>query len=140
MKKVLLAVLMISVFASCKKSKSNSCEVSVAAMSGTYKLTKYTFKVTNLPAQDYTNLLTDCDKSGIYQLNADKTATYSNDASCFDNETGTWDVVDGKITISVGYYIDDLKVAGWDCNGFDAEESNSTSGITSTSSYHFTKQ
>lgn len=60
MKKAFLAVLLISVFASCKKSKSNSCEVSVVAMAGNYKLTKYSAKITSQPEQDLSSTLTSC--------------------------------------------------------------------------------
>ncbi len=140
MKKAFLAVLLISVFASCKKSKSNSCEVSVVAMAGNYKLTKYSAKITSQPEQDLSSTLTSCEKSGVYHLNADKSATYTNEASCADNETGTWDIVNGKITINIGYGVTDLLVTGWDCNGFNADNSASVGPITTTYSLHFAKQ
>ncbi|MCW5915790.1 MAG: lipocalin family protein [Ferruginibacter sp.] len=140
MRNVLLAVLLISVIASCKKSKKNTCEVSVAAMAGNYKLTKYSAKITSQPEQDLTSTLTSCEKSGVYHLNADKSAIYTNEASCADNETGTWDIVNGKISIDIGYGVTDLLVTGWDCNGFNADNSASVGPITTTYSLHFVKQ
>lgn len=139
-KKILLAVLVIGAFASCKKSKDNTCDVSVSAMAGNYKITKYTYKVPNIPDQDLTSTLTNCEKSGVYHLNADKSASYTNDASCLDDETGSWNVVDGKITITVGYDLVSMNVAGWNCNRFYAEQSSSAGGITVTYSLEFTKQ
>lgn len=140
MKKILFSVLVLGALASCKKSKNNSCDVSVSAMAGNYKLTSYSVKVTSTPDQDLTSTLTSCEKTGVYHLNADKTATYTNEAVCADNETGTWDVVSGKITIDIGYGVTNLSVTGWDCNGFNADNSVSVGPITTTYSLHFTKQ
>lgn len=141
MKKTLIALFAVAAFASCKKSKDSvTCEVSVAGIAGNYKITKViAYFPSPLPDQDITaSYLTDCDKSGVYQLKSDKTITYTETASCSNDGTGTWDVVSGKLTInSPGQAFTDLPVSGWDCGTLVVTED-----IGSGAGYklYFTKQ
>jgi hypothetical protein len=148
MKKVLFGLLMVATIASCKKNKDTiSCDVSVAGIAGSYKITKASVAISGFPTEtDLTSTLFDvCDLGGVYQLKADKTVVYTEaGGACTANGTGTWDIVSGNIVMSVSGGGFDLpstaattKVAGWDCTTLTLTEVP-TAG--QTYKYTFTKQ
>ena len=121
MKKIILGLSIIAAFASCKKDDDKvSCDVSVAAITANYKITKIVgYFPSPLPDQDITNtvLPTSCEQNGIYQLKSDKTVTYTEAGGCVGNDTGTWDVVSGKVSIDAGSVsLTDMTVTNWDCS------------------------
>jgi Lipocalin-like domain len=105
MKKLLILVVAASAtFASCKKKDDvKTCDATVAGITGNYKITKVEAVaggVTNDVTSTY--LFVACEKDDIYQLKADKTVTYQDaGTACSPSSagTGTWDVVNGKLTI-----------------------------------------
>lgn len=121
MKKMLLGLCLIAALASCKKDDDEvTCEVSIAGIAASYKITKIVnYFPSPLPDQDITTsmLSTSCEQNGIYQLKTDKTITYTEAAGCGGDGTGSWDIVSGKISIDAGsVFLTDLTVSGWDCN------------------------
>lgn len=143
MKKVLFGFLILASFAACKKKSDDvTCEVSVAGIAGSYKITNITaYFPSPLPDQDVTSsILSACELSGVYQLKTDSTLTYTESgAGCSSTGTGTWNVVNGKLTISSPGYADfsNLSVTGWDCGTLTVtEELGSGAGYRTS----FTKQ
>ena len=142
MKKVLLGLIVLASLASCKKSSDDiTCDVSVAGIAASYKLTNLTaYFPSPLPDQDQTSSLSSCDLSGIYQLKSDKTVVYTETGgSCSNSGTGTWDVVAGKLSLSSPGYADlsNVPVTGWDCGTLTlSEDFGSGAGLR----YTFTKQ
>lgn len=123
---------------SCKKNdKETTCDNTVAALAGNYKLTKIT-----VAGQDQTNSFysEDCNKDDIFQLKADKTITYVDagiQCNPADNETGNWDIVNGRISIThSGGGPDAEGTVKNKCNGFEVTET--FSGVSKV--YIFTKQ
>ena len=123
MKKFFLAVCVLATIVSCKKDdddNNQNCEKSVAGLSGSFKITKAVIVASGIPDQDVTSSwLSDCERNGVYLLKNDKTVTYTESGSCSDSGTGTWDVVDGKISISTSggsYFISSKTVSAWDCS------------------------
>ena len=147
MKKILFGLLMVATIASCKKSNETiSCDVSVAGIAGSYKITKATVSISGLPETDITTTLFDaCELNGVYQLKADKTVVYTEiGIACSGSGTGTWDIVSGNIVMSsTGGGIDfpntapSTKVAGWDCTTLTLSE---VPVAGQTYKYTFTKQ
>jgi hypothetical protein len=146
MKKILFGLLMVATIASCKKSDKISCDVSVAGIAGSYKITKATVTINPLPEQDLTTTLFDaCELNAVYQLKADKTVVYTeNGLTCSGSGTGTWDIVSGNIVLSIsGGGIDfpntapTTAVSGWDCTNLTLSE---VPVAGQTYKYTFTKQ
>ena len=138
---VILGTLFLS---SCKKDKDDnpSCEKTVAGIANTFKLTKQTAEI-SLGGGEQDIALTPCNLSGVYVLKADKTCTYVESGSGCNTteETGTWDVVSNKISISVGPLVfSDLDIFGWDCTNLTVGVAQSASGITTTQRFYFVKQ
>jgi hypothetical protein len=109
---------------SCKKNdKETTCEKTVAAIAGNYKITKVT--VAGQPATDL-YFSEACQKDDVFQLKADKTMTYSDagtQCNPADNGTGDWDVVNGRIIITHTAGADDVEGNVINkCNGFDVTE------------------
>ena len=140
MKKVLFGLLVLGAMASCKKDKNNSCESTVAGIAGSYKITKITAVIPNFPDQDVTTTFaTDCERNGVYQLKSDKTVTYTESGSCSDSGTGTWDIVDNKMTVTTdGGSLDysSTPITSWDCTTFVLSQDGG--GVTYK--VYFTKQ
>jgi len=143
MKKVLLGLIVLGAMASCKKHSDDiSCDVSVAGITGSYKLTSVVaYFPSPLPDQDITStVLNSCDLGAVYQLKSDKSVVYTETGgSCAGSGTGTWDVVSSKLTLSSPGYADlvSASVTGWDCSNLTVtEDGGSGSGIR----YTFTKQ
>lgn len=85
---------------SCKKNdKETTCEKTVAAVAGNYKITSMT--VAGVSVMD--QFMDACQKDDVYQLKADKTIIYDDagtQCSPSGDGAGTWDVVSGTITIT----------------------------------------
>jgi hypothetical protein len=148
MKKVLFGLLMVATIASCKKDDETvSCEVSVAGIAGSYKVTKAVVAITGFPDSDVTTSLFDaCERAGVYQFKADKTVVYTETGvGCSGSGVGTWDVVSGNITVNFTtgngsdfpYTSGPTKVSGWDCSTLTLSEVP-TAG--QTYKFTFTKQ
>jgi hypothetical protein len=105
MKKIILAVCVLASIVSCKKDKDKAatCDVTVAGITGSYKITKYV-GVTTSGSVDLTSYAFDaCELGGVYQLKADRTVVYTESgSSCTNSDIGSWDVVSGKISTSTG--------------------------------------
>jgi hypothetical protein len=131
MKKIsILALAAVTLLASCKKNKdAESCEVSVAGLAGNYKISKVEV-VSSIITTDVTaTFLQSCERDDIYQLKADKTLVYQDGGvSCGGSATrnGTWDVVNGKLTInaSAGGDVSGGSVTN-NCSSFVTEETGS---------------
>jgi len=142
MKKILVGILVLAAGASCKKSHDDviSCDVSVAGIAANYKITKVVaYFPSGLPDQDMTTTyLTDCERSGVYQLKSDKSLVYNEDAACSTTGSGNWDVVNGKLSMSGGgQTFSDVPVTGWDCGTLTlSEDFGSGTGYR----FSFTKQ
>ena len=85
---------------SCKKNDKTSCDNTVAALAGNYKITKVT-----LAGQPATDLFfsDDCYKDDVYQFKADKTLVYD-DAGTICNPpgdgSGSWDIVNNRLVVT----------------------------------------
>ena len=143
MKKIFLSLLVVATIASCKKSGEDiSCDVSLAGIAGSFRITKVVLSVPAIPDQDYTStyLPDACSQSNIYQLKADGTVVYTENTSCGGNGTGTWSLSGGNITINhsgSGYDFNATPVSGWDCGTLTLAEDF---GSGAKLKYSFTKQ
>jgi Lipocalin-like domain len=148
MKKILLGLLMLATIVSCKKDDETiSCEVSVAGIAGSYKITKAVVSVSGVPDLDVTTTLFDaCELAAVYQFKADKTVVYTeNGISCSGNGTGAWDIASGNITVSFttgnGTEFPNVasltNVSGWNCNTLTLTEEPAPG---QSYKYTFTKQ
>ena len=106
MKKLFFSVLVVSaLFTNCKKKDdaATTCDATVAGIAANYKITKKVFVTTGGSIDVTTTQFDACQLAGVYQLKSDKTIIYTETgASCTGSNTGTWDVVSGKITLSGG--------------------------------------
>lgn len=131
------AVAASALLFSCKKNDKTSCDNTVAALVGNYKITKIT-----AAGQDQTNsfYFEDCNKDDIFQLKADKTLIYDDAGtlcSPADDANGTWDVVNGQISITHGGGSPDASgTVKNKCNGFEVTQNIGGVDIV----YTFTKQ
>ncbi|MEJ8840959.1 lipocalin family protein [Lacibacter sp. H375] len=93
------AVAASALLFSCKKNDKTSCDNTVAAIAGNYKITNIT-----LAGQSVTDQYLDaCEKDDVYQLKADKTIILvdaGTKCSPAGDGGGNWDVASGTITIS----------------------------------------
>ena len=145
MKKILYSLLLIStVMVSCSKDDDGpSCATSVAGITGSFKITKQELFTNGIPT-DITSGLDPCELSGIYRLNADKTATYTEaGSSCSDSWSGgSWDVVSNKLIIkdntNTEWYNATIKT--WNCSNLLISEPTIVGSITADYVTTFTKQ
>jgi Lipocalin-like domain len=137
MKKItILALGLVALMASCKKSDSTpSCEVSVAGITGNYKVSKIELVAAGTASDITTQSLDVCERDDVYQLKADKTVVYQDaGTTCGSGGTGTWDVVNGKLTISHSGTGNDIAGASVtnNCSGLVVEESAGNTTIRTT--------
>ena len=105
MKRTSLILLALAIFViSCKKDDAPKvCASTVAEIAGSYKITKVMATISGVGTTDITStaLSNACRQSGVYQLNADRTLIYSENASCSSSGSGSWNVsADSSITVS----------------------------------------
>jgi len=118
MKKSLILIVSGTVFFACRKEKTNApgCPITVANISGAYKLTALQYKASaNAASQDYLAYMDDCEKDDIISLKSD--GTYKEeDAGAFcsppNTAEGTWQLHGNTLT-SDGRL--NGTVAGFDC-------------------------
>ena len=147
MKKILLGLIVLGAMASCKKSHDNPvCEVSVAGIAASYKLTKVV-NVSGTTDVDVTSTYQQaypCDFNGVYQLKVDKSVIYTETGTCSGSGTGTWDVVNNTITITTNSSgsidFSAAAVSSWDCGTLVIADTFTSGGTTTTTKYSFTKQ
>ena len=119
MKKFIVFPLVLMVIFSCKKNTNNnpSCTTDAASISGSYKITAYTYKESpSLPETDYYTILFPdaCERDDILTFN--KNGTYQKtDAGIVcsppENDNGTW-VLSGN-TVSING--DPETIESFDC-------------------------
>lgn len=117
------AVAASALLFSCKKNDKTSCDNTVAALAGNYKITSVTMAGVSVMDQ----YVEACQKDDVYQLKADKTFTYDDagtQCSPSGDGSGTWDVVNGTITItqSTGSSMDFSGTVTNNCNSVVVSE------------------
>ena len=142
MKKIIFSVLLSSALFACKKDKGPACETTVAGISANYKITKIEIVSGSGSTDVSSTFLDDCTRSGLYQLKADKSAIYTEaGSSCTGSGTGSWDVSNNNISISVGGFdFSNAPIKSWDCNTLTVTDDFSSSGITASYRFTFVKQ
>lgn len=124
MKKLVFAPLALLFFFACKKEKdeennNNNCPVSMASLSGNYKIQSIKYRMTPASAeQDAFALVPECQRDDIYTLNENGTATYDDaGVECASNgdDTGTWSLSGTTVTIDVGGQAITGKLESFDC-------------------------
>ena len=100
MKKLIVLTLVFLAFYSCKKDKNSdtgtSCHTDIASISGSYKITAYTYKETpSSPEEDYYDIIFPeaCERDNVLALNANGTYQLSDAGiacSPVINDNGTW--------------------------------------------------
>jgi hypothetical protein len=127
MKKIsILALSAVVLLASCKKDKdAANCEVSVAGIAGSYKISKVEAIIIGT-SQDITSTSVEaCKRDDVYVLKADKTVSYQDAGTvCSLNGTGTgtWDIVNGKLTLNANGTDFDGAAVSNNCSGIVVEE------------------
>lgn len=121
MRSIHLSILIITCLASCHKKETTNCETDITQIAGSYQLTKLEKVYYSTGAvQDVTNTLTSCQLSGIYHLNANSTAVYTEEATCTGSGTGTWRLegTTPYIYFNTGFggWINSAPFQQWDCN------------------------
>ena len=114
------SVLIVICIVSCKKKDVNTCHINMTEIAGSYKVTKLESVSYNTgAAQDLTSTLTSCELLGIYNFNADSTATYTELANCNGSGSGTWNLSEGGLytdfTTGSGNRISLTSIVSWDC-------------------------
>ena len=79
---------------------NTDCPETVAAIAGSYKLTRVTMNGADLTAN-----VSSCQLNGVWQFNADKTAIFTESGSGCNTtpQTGTWDVNGTIFTAEIGF-------------------------------------
>lgn len=121
MKTFILLVLVIPACLSCKKEKTTACEISMAAIAGSYKEIKFeSVAYATGAATDLTSTVSACELSGIYTFRPDSTATYTEPGSCTGSGSGTWETPGTWMTTSFtsgsGNRIRGTFIESWDCS------------------------
>ena len=104
MKKLILFVLLVSLFAACKK-KDKTCKQDMAGISGSHRITAVTYKTSASGAeQDYYNQVYPdaCQRDDLLILNSDGTYTFTDaGVKCVPagDDTGTWSISGNVATI-----------------------------------------
>jgi Lipocalin-like domain len=108
MKRIRLSMYLVAtacgLMMGCKKEKTAepACTTSMAGMAGTYRLTALQYKINAAaPAQDYLQLLDDCEQDDLVTLQANGSYIYQDaGVSCTParNETGTWSLSGSTIS------------------------------------------
>ena len=119
---------------SCKK-ESQTCTLSVAGISGSYKLTAVLFKAdANTPEVDVfldPNYFEACERDNIVTLNSNGTYTVSDGAiacSPSDADSGLWSLNGNTLTVDT----EALGISDFSCSGFKVKESDLATGASVT--------
>ena len=105
MKKLIIILFTISIFASCSKDNDKTCTLSVTAVAGSYKITAVRYKATPASSEvDYYNLFfTDvCERDDIISLNAAGTYTFTDaGVKCVPpgDDSGLWSLSGNTVTV-----------------------------------------
>jgi len=118
-KSLLPVILFMGVLSGCHKS-TESCEQTMSAIAGQYKITRYERVTYGTGAvQDVTFYLTGCQLSGIYTLSADSTIIYQEQSNCTDSGAGRWRIESGgfytEFNSGGGRNINLTTIVSWDC-------------------------
>ena len=144
MKKIILVSMLFSaLLISCKKEKTDSCEVSVAAIAANYKLTKVETVSASASSDVTSTFLDDCKKSAFYRLNVNKTYNYTEISStCTGSGDGTWDASNNTVSIAGpgGFQFVNAPVESWDCKNLIITQNISLAGTTVKGRFTFVKQ
>jgi hypothetical protein len=104
MKKLILLVLLVSLFAACKK-KDKTCKPDMPGLSGSHRITAVTYKADASAAeQNYYDILYPdaCQKDDVVIFKSDGTYTFTDagvQCTPASNDTGDWSVSSNTITI-----------------------------------------
>ncbi len=140
MKKVFIATCCLAfALGGCLKKGTTevTCEVSVFSVAGNYKITK----IENISGGSVTDVtdtyLSACQKDNVFQLMGNKTAIYQDAGTVCSpaaDGTGTWDIVDGKLTVTTsGTGLDITNALVFNsCSYIVLEESNRGASIRVT--------
>lgn len=147
MKKILslsFALLALTV-TSCKKEKNDpACEVSVAGIAANYKVTKVELVSASGNTDVSGSFLTDCSRSGLYQLRSDRTTNYVEIASsCTGSGPGTWNVTGNNFSLTNtgdGFNFTNAPITLWNCSAFQVNQSQTVGSVILEYKYTFTKQ
>lgn len=120
MKKLIVLLLLLMVIFSCKKNKDKnpSCSTDAASISGSYKITAYTYKAsTSSPEIDYySTIFPDaCDRDNVLTFNANGTYQLIDaGVACSPpgNDNGTWALA-GTTTMQIDG--DAVTIESFDC-------------------------
>ncbi len=120
LKTSITTLLLITFFFSCKKNNTGACEETMSSIAGRYKISKFELVSYNTgQSQDVTSTLTACQLSGVFNLRADGTVSYTESADCKNNGSGTWSVSDHTISASFdsgnNVLIEASHIVSWDC-------------------------
>jgi hypothetical protein len=142
MKKIfLIAAVSMLAFSACNKDKDETCDVTVANIAGTYKLTGLTYKAnSSAQEQDFMSLIAACERDDLNILNANGSFSYQDAGTvCSPNGSytgGTWTLTGNVIDIDGNY---SGTIQSFDCRNlvfYEADVLTAGDRFTAT----FTKQ
>ena len=131
MKKLLIPLALLLVFASCKKSDSSSCTLSEASVAGTYKVTGATVRAagTSTDINVFDTYFPDaCDKSELTTFAAGGVLNVHASSGCptTDDYTSTWSLSGSTLTIDGDPYT----VKSFTCNTVVVTQTDGSGNIT----------
>ncbi|HEX7845642.1 MAG TPA: hypothetical protein VF476_07530 [Chitinophagaceae bacterium] len=118
-KNMLIICALVLLISSCKKGNDNEqCDVTIATVSGTYKLTALKYKATTSSQEEnwYQQVVENCKKDDLYILSANGDFAIQDAGTvCGQNGdySGAWTLQDNFIDMD-GYYFG--TVESFDCN------------------------
>jgi hypothetical protein len=119
---------LVTLFSSCKKDSTPTCDLNLTNISGTYKITSLIYKAdATTPETDVFLLYDACQKDDLFSFNANGTYVISEGAtSCSpsNSDSGNWSL--GGTTIIIDG--EAAEVLDFSCNGFKARTTDVTSG------------
>ena len=127
-----LALLIISLatFSSCKKDKDDAPAISIQTISGSYKMSAWTYQEGQLPPEDIIQYMDDCEKDDILNFKTDKTFTNTDaGVQCVPpgSYAGDWDLPSTTKIILDG---EEHTIDSFDGTTLKVSQSETVGGVT----------
>ncbi|HEX5655396.1 MAG TPA: lipocalin family protein [Chitinophagaceae bacterium] len=122
----LIAAVSLLAFSSCNKDDDDTCDITVANIAGTYKLTGLTYKAnSSAQEQDFLIFIDACERDDLHILNSNGSFTYQDAGTvCSPDGSytgGTWTLTGNVIDIDGNY---SGTIQSFDCRNLVMVESD----------------
>ena len=137
---LVLLIIALTSFSSCKKDKDEAQAITIQTISGSYKLAVWTYQFGNLPVENLLDNMEDCERDDLVNFKTDKTFTRTDaGVQCVPSDPydGTWDLPNNKKIVLDG---DEYVLESFDGKLLKISQTETSGGISEVYRMTLSKQ